>query len=124
MCTTVQNVIENSPLMKKTKAQLVEIILRKDEVERELREAIKISGNDFNSLNDKFDELKELSDELMDEHQKLKELHETVKANYEEECDEHITDVELAKHTIKRYKKWTMFSLLAYVVLIVIAIFL
>lgn len=39
--TTKKNAVENNSLMRKTKAQLVEIILRKDSIERNLRADIK-----------------------------------------------------------------------------------
>lgn len=38
---TKKNAVENNSLMRKTKAQLVEIILRKDNIERNLRADIK-----------------------------------------------------------------------------------
>lgn len=39
--TTKKNAVENNSLMRKTKAQLVEIILRKDSIEKNLRADIK-----------------------------------------------------------------------------------
>ena len=61
---TKKNAVENNSLMRKTKAQLVEIILRKDSIEKNLRADIKdiekelehnrndlkLINNDYNSL--------------------------------------------------------------------------
>ena len=65
----VTNKTSNS-LMKKTKAQLVEIILRKDEVERNLRKEI-------NELCDSFDKIKS-------EKELLETKFETLQNDYQE----------------------------------------
>ena len=69
----VTNKTSNS-LMKKTKAQLVEIILRKDEVERNLRK-------DINELCDSLNKIKS-------EKELLENKFETLQNDYREECDE------------------------------------
>ena len=85
----VSNKTSNS-LMKKTKAQLVEIILRKDEVERNLRK-------DINELYDSLDKIKS-EKELLDTH------FETLLNDYREECDKNASYIQELKDKIKRYK--------------------
>lgn len=64
---TKKNAVENNSLMRKTKAQLVEIILRKDEVERDIRKKLKEEQEyyskkikDYNALIDKVNRYKTL----------------------------------------------------------------
>lgn len=45
--TTKKDAVENNSLMRKTKTQLVELILRKDSVERNLREDIKVKEKEL-----------------------------------------------------------------------------
>ena len=85
----VTNKTSNS-LMKKTKAQLVEIILRKDEVERNLRKDIKDTCDSF----DKIKSEKELLDSCFEEFRN----------NYREECDEKASYIQELKDKTKRYK--------------------
>ena len=79
-----KTVTENSSLMKKTKAQLVEIILRKDEVERNLQDTIKNNKSLIKNQSDGYDYLK-------NEYDKLKEYNTTLKYDYEEMCDRYST---------------------------------
>lgn len=85
----VTNKTSNS-LMKKTKAQLVEIILRKDEVERNLRK-------DINELCDSFNKIKS-------EKELLEKKFETLKNDYREECDENASYIQELKDKTERYK--------------------
>lgn len=88
----VTNKTSNS-LMKKTKAQLVEIILRKDEVERNLRK-------DINELCDSFNKIKS-------EKELLENKFETLKNDYREECDKnasYIQCIQELKDKAERYK--------------------
>lgn len=85
----VTNKTSNS-LMKKTKAQLVEIILRKDEVERGLRNDIK----DFINYINKIEKEKEL----------LGQKFETLQNDYREECDEKASDLQELRNRVERYK--------------------
>lgn len=85
----VTNKTSNS-LMKKTKAQLVEIILRKDEVERNLRK-------DINELCDSLDKIK-------NEKELLEKNFETLKNDYREECDKNASYIQELKDKTKRYK--------------------
>lgn len=73
---TVENKQSDS-LMRKTKAQLIEIILRKDSVEKVLREDIKGTENSLKEIENKYNH--------------IKEKYNVLKSNYEEICDERIT---------------------------------
>lgn len=63
--TTKKSAVENNSLMRKTKAQLVEIILRKDSIEKNLRADIKgiekeleNKRNDLELINNNYNSLK------------------------------------------------------------------
>lgn len=84
----------NNSLMKKTKAQLIEIILRKDDVEKNLREELRnndILIREANILMNKYKK------ELETFNKKHNELH----RDYEHECDEHTTDCHLLNSKLK-----------------------
>lgn len=85
----VTNKTSNS-LMKKTKAQLVEIILRKDEVERSLRKDIK--------------ELLGSLDKIKGEKEFLENEFETLRNDYQKECDENASYLQELKNTDERNK--------------------
>ena len=88
----VTNTTSNS-LMRKTKAQLVEIILRKDEGERNLRK-------DVNDLCDSLDKIKS-------EKELLENKFEILKNDYREECDKnasYIQCIQELKDKTERYK--------------------
>ncbi len=55
---TIKNTTENNSLMRKTKAQLVEIILRKDNIEKLLRTDIKNKEENLQTTNKYLTELK------------------------------------------------------------------
>lgn len=90
MCNeTIKNNIDevtskvNNSLMKKTKAQLVEIILRKDDIERGLRADIKGTEKEFDKIKSKY---KVLESKYCSNQTKYANL----QMDYEEQCDEHI----------------------------------
>lgn len=91
-------------LMNKTKAQLVEIILRKDEVERNLRKDIK----------DTYDSI----DKITTEKEFLEKRFEILKNDYREECDKNASDFQEFRNIIKRYE--TIFSIFITVVIFLI----
>ena len=63
--------IKNNTLMRKTKAQLIEIILRKDDVERKLR-------NELNDMTDKYTSSYNTNKIILDKNYQLKkEINET-----------------------------------------------
>ena len=73
METKIENKQSNS-LMRKTKSELVEIILRKDEVERNLRADIKGTIEEYKRVQTNF--------------QHISNLYNNLKYNYENICDE------------------------------------
>ena len=85
----VTNKTSNS-LMKKTKVQLVEIILRKDEVERSLRKDIK--------------ELLGSLDKIKTEKELLEQRFETLQNDYQEKCDENTSYLQELRNTDERNK--------------------
>lgn len=85
----VTNKTSNS-LMKKTKAQLVEIILRKDEVERSLRKNV-------NELCNSFDKIK-------GEKEFLENEFETLRNDYQKEWDKRASYLQELRNRIERYK--------------------
>ena len=86
----VTNKTSNS-LMNKTKAQLIEIILRKDEVERNLRKDIKDTCASV--------------DKLYTEKEFLEKKFEILKNDYREECDKNASDFQEFRNIINRYEK-------------------
>ena len=88
--------IENQPaptLMRKTKAQLVEIILRKDNIECSLRNDIKDKDNLLNSY-------KEQLDESIRKTDTINKAYETLNADFESTCDENTSTICELKETI------------------------
>lgn len=85
----VTNKTSNS-LMKKTKVQLVEIILRKDEVERSLRKDINELCNSFNKIKG--------------EKEFLESEFETLQNAYQEKWDEKASYYQELKDKTERYK--------------------
>ena len=74
----------NGSLMKHTKAQLIDIILRKDAVEKNLQDTIKNNKSFIKNQSDGYNYLKS-------EYDKLKEYNTTLKYDYEEMCDRYAT---------------------------------
>lgn len=68
---------QNNSLMRKTKTQLIDIILRKDSIEKNLRVDIKGTENSLKEIENKYNY--------------IKEKYNVLKSNYEEICDERIT---------------------------------
>ena len=62
--TTKKSAVENNSLMRKTKAQLVEIILRKDNIEKTLRADINGTNSTLNEIINKYNSLEEHYDSL------------------------------------------------------------
>lgn len=66
-------------LIRKTKAELIDIILRKDDTERKLHAKIKENSSNYEYLGNKINELKTDYEEL--------------NRDYEDMCDEKVTEV-------------------------------
>lgn len=89
---------ENKPmpaLMRKTKAQLVDIILRKDNIECGLRNDIKVKDNLINRHQEKLTEVNRQIDSK-------NEAYEILKAEFESTCDENASIICDLKEIIKR----------------------
>lgn len=62
--TTKKSAVENNSLMRKTKAQLVDIILRKDNIEKNLRADINGTNSTLNEIRNKYSSLEKHYDSL------------------------------------------------------------
>ena len=94
---STKNKNENKPvpaLMRKTKAQLVDIILRKDNIECGLRNDIKDMENNLNKC-------KETLAESTRKIDAVKQEYNTLKAEFESTCDEGASIICDLKETIK-----------------------
>nr|DAG97117.1 MAG TPA: hypothetical protein [Crassvirales sp.] len=94
---------ENKPmpaLMSKTKAQLVDIILRKDNIECGLRNDIKSKDCTLNDYKDKLDESIRNIETVKHEYETFKAKHQTLKAEFEHTCDENASAICELKETI------------------------
>ena len=106
---------ENSSLMKKTKAQLVEIILRKDEVERNVRKELK-EAEEFASQKIKdYNALNEIHVKYVEELTKANYNIGTMQEEYREQCDEHASERQELIDKVNKYK--TLFCLSLVIVL-------
>lgn len=106
--STKKNENESKPmpaLMRKTKAQLVEIILRKDNIEKSLRNDIKDSEATLNNYKEKLTGANRQLDSKTYNYEKLK-------SNYESMCDEYTSDICKLKENIK-HKNFAIFMLSA-----------
>lgn len=62
--TTKKSAVENNSLIRKTKAQLVEIILRKDNIEKNLRADINGTNSTLNEIRNIYNSLEKQYDSL------------------------------------------------------------
>lgn len=95
---STKNENKNKPvpaLMRKTKAQLVDIILRKDNIECGLRNDIKSTENTLNNYKEK---LAEANNQLNVKNND----YDTLKAEFESTCDEDASIICDLKEIIKR----------------------
>ena len=103
-----KTVTENSSLMKKTKAQLVEIILRKDSIERGLRADIKGMEGTCKEFEDKIKHIRDANKEL--------------KEDYHNMCDESASLIASYKNEIKQYRTYNkVLSLILFLVILISA---
>ena len=115
----------NTSLMKKTKAQLVEIILRKDEVERECRTEISNLNKKIKDYNTEIEIIAERSktyksiiDKQANNLIKKENLIEDMKSQF----DISATEVVKARETVYMYKRYVKVLSIACVVLAIILI--
>ena len=117
----------NNGLMKKTKAQLIEIILRKDEVERNCRteisnlsEKLKIYDSDIKRIKDQLKKDKDVINERANVILKKTNLIESMQSRFEIL----VTEVAEAKNTVRMYKDYVkgLSITCAFLVIILISI--
>lgn len=95
---------QDTSLMRKTKAQLVEIILRKDNIERGLRADIKGMEAYYKELDAKFKHVCNANNEL--------------KEDYHNMCDESASIIASYKNEIKQYR--TSNKVLSFILFLII----
>ena len=118
--------ISQKSLTKLTKASLIDIILRKDDVEVALRKEIKefaknktekylILEKDYNTLKKHYFKLKNIYFKLKKDYSKLKE-------DFESSCDDYIEQITIAKQQsderVKPYKVLIGFLLMVIVIML------
>ena len=110
---------QNNSLMRKTKAQLVEIILRKDSIEKNLRDDIANTKVELNKAKTEINNMQYDRSELMSNYAKLKN-------DYSDMCDEKILVEYELKNTINKQRGliWFLVIMLAISITANIALYL
>lgn len=133
----------NSSLMRKTKAELVGIILRKDERERELLSQISTDKTKDTTILQQKDEIDRLKDELDNKKKTNERLGATIKCceqniedlnkqidklkndinDYQEGCDSCVTQTQIKLDNINFYKIYCFIVSILFIIAMVILIF-
>lgn len=133
----------NSSLMKKTKAELVGIILRKDEREKELLSQISTDKTKDTTILQQKDEINRLKDELDNKKKTNERLGATIKCceqniedlnkqidklkndinDYQEGCDSCVTQTQIKLDNINFYKMYCFIVSILFIIVMVILIF-
>ena len=110
---------QNNSLMRKTKVQLVEIILRKDSIEKNLRDDIANTKVELNKAKTEINNMQYDRSELMSDYAKLKN-------DYSDMCDEKILVEYELKNTINKQRGliWFLVIMLAISIIANIALYL
>ena len=110
---------QNNSLMRKTKAQLVEIILRKDSIEKNLRDDIANTKVELNKAKTEINNMQYNHSELMSDYAKLKN-------DYSDICDEKILVEYELRNTINKQRGliWFLVIMLAISITANIALYL
>ena len=110
---------QNNSLMRKTKVQLVEIILRKDSIEKSLRDDIANIKVELNKAKTEINNMQYNRSELMSDYAKLKN-------DYSDMCDEKILVEYELKNTINKQRGliWFLVIMLAISITANIALYL
>lgn len=110
---------QNNSLMRKTKVQLVEIILRKDSIEKNLRDDIANTKVELNKAKTEINNMQYDRSELMSDYAKLKN-------DYSDMCDEKILVEYELKNTINKQRGliWFLVIMLAISITANIALYL
>ena len=100
---------QNNSLMRKTKVQLVEIILRKDSIEKNLRDDIANTKVELNKAKTEINNMQYDHSELMSDYAKLKN-------DYSDMCDEKILVEYELKNTINKQSGLIWFLVIMFVI--------
>lgn len=100
---------QNNSLMRKTKAQLVEIILRKDSIEKNLRDDIANTKVELNKAKTKINTMQCDCSKLMNDYSKLKN-------DYIYMCDEKTLVEHELKNTINKQRGLIWFLVIIFVI--------
>ena len=100
---------QNNSLMRKTKVQLVEIILRKDSIEKNLRDDIANTKVELNKAKTEINNMQYDRSELMSNYTKLKN-------DYSDMCDEKILVEYELKNTINKQRGLIWFLVIMFVI--------
>ena len=103
---------QNNSLMRKTKVQLVEIILRKDSIEKNLRDDIANTKVELNKAKTEINNMQYDRSELMSNYAKLKN-------DYSDMCDEKILVEYELKNTINKQHGLIWFLVIIFVISII-----
>lgn len=103
---------QNNSLMRKTKVQLVEIILRKDSIEKNLRDDIANTKAELNKAKTEINNMQYDRSELMSDYAKLKN-------DYSDMCDEKILVEYELKNTINKQRGLIWFLVIIFVISII-----
>ena len=100
---------QNNSLMRKTKVQLVEIILRKDSIEKNLRDDIANTKVELNKVKTEINNMQYDRSELMSNYAKLKN-------DYSDMCDEKILVEYELKNTINKQRGLIWFLVIMFII--------
>lgn len=116
----------NKGLTKKTKAELIEIILRKDDIERECRSKINSLKENLADYKERYEEVLKHSDEdkyIIDKQKELLIEKENLISDMQSEFDTAATEVAEVKEEIAKYKLYVKGLSFICIILIVILTF-
>ena len=100
---------QNNSLMRKTKVQLVEIILRKDSIEKNLRDDIANTKVELNKAKTEINNMQYDHSELMSDYAKLKN-------DYSDMCDANVLVEHELKNTINKQRGLIWFLVIMFVI--------
>ena len=101
--------IKNNTLIRKTKAQLIEIILRKDDVERKLR-------NELSDIIDKYTSTCNTTNSLSDKNHQLKEEIDKTNNIYSTLITKYISKLDTRNNIIIVLSIILLFSIISYII--------
>lgn len=103
----------NNSLMRKTKAQLVDIILRKDDVEKELKKTLKEKDEHESALSTMYKDNCGALNKAIKEKDKFEKLYNELRHDFHKECDDHVIEVQTFKNKLNK-KQFQLFCLVIY----------